>query len=359
MNGMVLQPILSLCSGAGGLDLGVHDALGGRARTVCYVEHETTACEVLATRIADGALDDAPIWTDLHAFDGRPWRGKVAGIIGGYPCQPFSVAGKRLGVNDPRHLWPSIERIIGEVEPGWCFFENVGGHLRLGYWDVVRPGIERLGYRVAQGLFTAAEVAAPHQRERLFILAHAAIGGQRERGEPSERDGQPHGGHGAVEHATRPQLAGSTGRGPDSELADAGSGQLSEPWRGAQGRNGAGPAGAEPDMGNASSAVGEGRLLGSGADEERRQEPDGHPRQPGDLLPAFPPGPGERAAWQRILAVRPDLAPAITQSDIRGVADGVSAGLDLSRAARLRLTGNAVVAPCAALAFRTLWEELI
>lgn len=341
MHDVVLRPqrILSLCSGAGGLDLGVHDALGGCARTVVYVEHEATACEVLAARIADGALDDAPIWGDLHAFDARPWRGRVDGIIGGYPCQPFSVAGKRLGTADPRHLWPSIERILDECRPRWCFFENVAGHLRLGYFDVVKPGLERLGYRVAEGLFTAAEVGAPHQRERLFILgvadasrhgergragqggdrewlgaatrhvAHTTFGGQRERGEPSGGDGQPDGRDGA--------------------LADA----AEHHWR-------RGECGTE---------------TGTGQDGERRRRLTSDGGTP--LFPPFPPGPGDTDAWQRILAEHPDLAPAV-ESPIRRVADGLATGLDLSRTARLRLTGNGVVPAQAALAFRTLWGLL-
>lgn len=99
--------VLSLCSGIGGLDLGLRLALP-QARTVCYAEREVYPAAVLAARIADGALDDAPIWSDLRRFDGQPWRGVVDCIIGGYPCQPFSLAGKRLGTRDPRFVWPHI-----------------------------------------------------------------------------------------------------------------------------------------------------------------------------------------------------------------------------------------------------------
>jgi len=81
--------VLSLCAGIGGIDLGLKLALPG-ARTVCYVENEATACEKLVARIEDGALDDAPIWSDLKTFDCKPWRGRVHCVTGGYPCQPFS-----------------------------------------------------------------------------------------------------------------------------------------------------------------------------------------------------------------------------------------------------------------------------
>lgn len=116
-------------------------------------------------------LDQAPVWTNLKTFDGKPWRGIVDCITGGYPCQPFSVAGKKLGRNDPRHLWPDIKRLITEIEPPICFFENVSNHLRVGFEEVAND-LRQLGYQIKAGLFTAAEVGAPHKRERLFILAY-------------------------------------------------------------------------------------------------------------------------------------------------------------------------------------------
>ena len=86
--------ILSLCSGVGGLDLGLRVAQPN-ARTICFVEIEAFACAILAARMAENAMDPAPIWTNLKTFDGKPWRGVVDCITAGYPCQPFSVAGKQ------------------------------------------------------------------------------------------------------------------------------------------------------------------------------------------------------------------------------------------------------------------------
>jgi DNA (cytosine-5)-methyltransferase 1 len=123
------------------------------------------------------ALDCAPVWDDLTSFDGKPWRGIVDIVHGGYPCQPFSVAGKKLGDKDPRHLWPHIARIVREIEPALCFFENVGGHLRLGF-EQVHDDLRQMGYGVKAGLFSAEEVGAPHRRERLFILAYAEGAGK-------------------------------------------------------------------------------------------------------------------------------------------------------------------------------------
>jgi len=162
--------VLSLASGGGGLDRGIRLALPD-ARTVCYVEIEAAAIAVLVKQMQEGGLDEAPVWTDVTSFDSGPWRGHVDWIVGGYPCQPFSVAGRRLGHRDPRNLWPAFTDIIRTIQPRGCFFENVGQHLRDGYFDVVRPDLEGLGYRVEETLNTAAEIGAPHRRERLFILA--------------------------------------------------------------------------------------------------------------------------------------------------------------------------------------------
>tara|TARA_A100001015_G_C15036574_1_gene736661 strand:- start:2434 stop:3612 length:1179 start_codon:yes stop_codon:yes gene_type:complete len=162
---------MSLCSGVGGIELGFKLAVPS-SRAICYIENEAFACAILKARMQDKILDQAPIWTDLRTFDGKPWRGKVDCLTGGYPCQPFSVAGKKLGEKDPRHLWPEIKRLIGEIEPPICFFENVGGHLRLGFEQVAND-LSELGYKVKAGLFTAQEVGAPHKRERLFILAYS------------------------------------------------------------------------------------------------------------------------------------------------------------------------------------------
>lgn len=170
---MALRTI-SLCSGGGGLDLGLdagarRAGLGG-ARAVCMVEGEAFAVATLAAQMEQGGLAPAPIWSDLRTFDARPWRGVVDCVAGGYPCQPFSLAGHRLGDLDDRHLWPDIVRILRDCEPAWCFFENVSGHLSLGGHDVIRE-LQAMGFCVACSLWTAEEVGAPHRRERLFILA--------------------------------------------------------------------------------------------------------------------------------------------------------------------------------------------
>ena len=162
---------ISFCTGYGGVELGLR-AVIPNLRTVAYVEVEAFACSNLVAKIEAGKLDAAPIWTDIKTFNGRPFRDRIHLITGGYPCQPFSVAGKRQGESDPRHLWPYIEQQIRTIRPLFCFFENVGGHLTIGFSDVYRS-LRNLGYSVEAGLFTAAECGAPHKRERLYILAYA------------------------------------------------------------------------------------------------------------------------------------------------------------------------------------------
>jgi DNA (cytosine-5)-methyltransferase 1 len=153
----------------GGIERGI-ERTGVDVRVACYVEIEAFICENLVQQMEKGLLAPAPIFTDLKKFDGRPFHQRIHGITGGYPCQPFSVAGKQAGKDDPRHLWPYIKDIIGAVRPVWCFFENVPGHINLGYREV-RSDLEQLGYAVEEGVFSAEEVGAPHQRKRLFILA--------------------------------------------------------------------------------------------------------------------------------------------------------------------------------------------
>lgn len=166
---------LALCAGAGGLELALHIADPGY-RTVCYVEREARAAATLVARMADETLDSAPIWGDVTSFDGRRWRGVVDIVSGGYPCQGESNAGRGLGVKDPRWLWPHFRRILIQSGAEWGFFENVGAHLSRSF-PVVAGDLARLGFRVAAGLFTAAECGASHQRERLFILAHRQSNG--------------------------------------------------------------------------------------------------------------------------------------------------------------------------------------
>ena len=163
------QRIISCCTGLRGIERGLERA-GVTIQPIVYLEIEAFICANLVYAMEKGILAPAPIWTDLKTFNARPLLGLVDGIIGGYPCQPFSHAGARNGTEDQRHLYPYISRIIKIANPAWCLFENVEGHLSLGFKEVSED-LRSMGYSVEAGLYSAEEVGAPHRRNRLFILA--------------------------------------------------------------------------------------------------------------------------------------------------------------------------------------------
>lgn len=174
---------LSLCPGIRGLERGV-ERVTGKINVLAYVEIEAFIIENLVTAMDAGILAPAPVWTDVKTFPAEIFRGKVDWLFGGYPCQPFSVAGKQKGTEDPRHLWPYIEKHIDVIRPGGCFLENVPGHLNIGYREV-RQSLEEMGYSIKEGIYSAEEVGAPHERKRLFILALDHT----HRSEPGKRPG--------------------------------------------------------------------------------------------------------------------------------------------------------------------------
>ena len=161
--------VLSLCTGYGGLDEAIERVIGP-IRTVAYVEIEAFAIWCLVKKMEKGLVGAAPVFTDVKTFPAAAFHNKIHGIIGGYPCQPFSNAGQRKGTDDPRHLWPHIQRIVEAVKPVWCLFENVEGHLSLGF-DHVYKSLRNMGYAVEAGMYTAAEVDAPMEGKRLFIYS--------------------------------------------------------------------------------------------------------------------------------------------------------------------------------------------
>jgi site-specific DNA-cytosine methylase len=163
--------MLEWCAGYGGIGLGLKKVFGKRLRCLAYCELEGYAQANLIGKMEAGFLDAAPIWTDVKTFPNEEFHGLVDILVAGYPCQPFSAVGKRNGEDDPRHLWPYIRTAIDTIQPRLCFFENVEGHITLGLSTVISD-LEELGYKVSWGIFSAAEVGAPHQRKRVFIMAN-------------------------------------------------------------------------------------------------------------------------------------------------------------------------------------------
>lgn len=171
MHGDVDLNGLALCAGFGGLERGI-ESLIPCSRTVCYVEGETYPSSVLASKMEAGSLPKAPIWSNVRTFDGKPWRGKVSFISGGFPCQPYSKAGNQLAEKDPRDLWPEFARIIGEVRPNLIFLENVPGVVKWALPTVLED-LSKMGYDAAWCVVAASDVGAPHRRKRWFLFAHS------------------------------------------------------------------------------------------------------------------------------------------------------------------------------------------
>lgn len=367
---------LSLCAGIGGLDLALRQ-LG--VVSVGYVERDAYAAAVLVARMEEALLDRAPIWSDLATFNPHAWRGAVDLVCAGYPCQPFSQAGLRLGSNDPRHLWPHVRRIIDGSGCVGAVLENVSGHVRLGLREVLRD-LAAIGFHAEWGLFTAAEAGAPHRRERLFVLAYRDVDGLRrlwrDRLLDDERtslrddtDGRS-GAHAGLGNAFG-SCAASGERAirddPGRSGPDLPGEVLGYPvQQGPQGRVSS-ESGGRTGLAGSDSLVAD--SLRGGRDGDRLHERD-WPRHVAALAcggrarprpSAWPPGPQDQVAWARVLEADPLLAPAV--SPVRGVADGPAGRLDPDgRAAvfgdrpdRLRCLGNAVSPAQALLAI----EELV
>jgi len=292
--------------------------------TRCYVEWGKKPRECLIGAMDAGYFEPAPIWDDVTTFDGKPFRRAIDTILAGYPCQGESVAGKRLGKDDERWLWPDIARIIREVQPAWVILENVSGHITLGAETVLRE-LREMGFNVAVGLFTAAETGATHKRERWFCVGYSVANAtqaisQRSWWEPARCAGFT---NDCEELAHTISHAGHQGRHRES--------------------------GGTNSQGEANSAGPYSTHL-------------------------FPPGPAESDAWAEIIRVAPNLAPATSFGDAvsysvhlaQMVAAGGLAEAEAERAVRrmvdglagrsraLKLLGNGVVPLEAAYAIRTL-----
>jgi len=160
---------LHLFAGAGGGILG-SELLG--IRTVCAVELEPYPSSVLLARQNDGLLPPFPIWDDVCTFDGRPWRGIVDVVSGGFPCQDISAAGKGAGIDGARSgLWREMHRIVSEVRPQYVFVENSPMLTSRGLGCVLGD-MAAIGYDAEWMVLGADDVGAPHVRKRIWILAH-------------------------------------------------------------------------------------------------------------------------------------------------------------------------------------------
>lgn len=155
---------LALFAGAGGGILGGH-LLGWR--TVCAVEWEPYPASVLVARQNDKILPPFPIWDDVQTFDGKPWRGIVDVVSGGFPCQAYSKAA--AGKNTADDLWPEMRRIVADVTPRYVFAENVS---RVAI-DSAADDCESMGYKTKAIQLSASDMGADHVRKRYWLFAYS------------------------------------------------------------------------------------------------------------------------------------------------------------------------------------------
>ena len=164
---------LDLFSGIGGFSLGLESA--GLVETVAFCDFDKYCKKILNKN-----WPQVPVYDNVKElnYDRLKSDGIISGekgidiITGGYPCQPFSVAGKQKGEDDPRHVWPEMFRLIQELRPSWVIGENVAGHIKLGL-DTVLENLESEGYSSRTFSISASSVGAVHQRERIWIIAHS------------------------------------------------------------------------------------------------------------------------------------------------------------------------------------------
>ena len=201
--------VLDLFSGIGGFSLGLERT--GGFRTVAFCEIEPYCRAVLKNH-----WPDVPCFEDVRKVTAAD-VGPVDVICGGYPCQPFSVAGKRMGAEDDRHLWPEYFRIVKELRPAWVFGENVAGHVNMGLDDVLSD-LEGEGYATRAFVIPACAADAKHRRDRVWIVAHS---------EKLQRDGGDH--NGGRDCVRAPSVSESGNSGDAKNVARPSSGRCARP----------------------------------------------------------------------------------------------------------------------------------
>lgn len=154
--------------------LDLFSGIGGFALAARWAGIETVAfCEIeeFPRKVLNKNFPGVKIHHDIRDLDGKEYEG-IDLITGGYPCQPFSTAGKRRGADDPRHLWPEMFRVIRQARPTWIVCENVAGHVSMGL-DAVLSDMENAGYSGQPIIIPACAKDAPHERKRVWIIFHA------------------------------------------------------------------------------------------------------------------------------------------------------------------------------------------
>ena len=349
---------LALFAGAGGGILGGH-LLGWR--TVCAVEWESYPASVLCARQNDGLLPPFPIWDDVQTFDGKPWRGIVDVISGGFPCQDISAAGKGAGIDGERSgMWGEMARIIHEVRPRFVFVENSPMLTSRGLGQVLGD-LASMGFDARWGVLGAADVGANHQRDRIWIVA-------RWKGD------LPHAQHDRIRWWEQQQKSVKEAHGEIADSASIGSQeQANECLLESEGRGefqseqprytsnvantrcelwderDSGDLDTQEEIGTSSPIFNQSSGEGCGENQvanTREIRPCGKKTEQGMARKLrFAECGVDRNWWQR----EPEFVPRTTQRNMGGVVDGVASRVD-----RLKAIGNGQVPLCAATAWRIL-----
>ena len=354
---------LALFAGAGG------GILGGKLlgwRTVCAVEWEAYPASVLCARQNDGLLPPFPIWDDVQTFDGKPWRGIVDVVSGGFPCQDISAAGKGAGIDGERSgMWGEMARIIHEVRPRFVFVENSPMLTSRGLGRVLGD-LAAMGFDAKWGVLGAADVGANHQRDRIWIVArwkgdlpHAQHNRirwweqqQKSIAETSRNMVNTNGWF--IKTRIKPKIleqqncegeAIGYSHGSDKktlanarcELRDAGNSGIVD---------------TQEEIGTSSPILNQSSGEGCGEDQvadTREIRPCGEKTEQGVARELrFAECGVDRNWWQR----EPEFVPRTTQRNMGGMADGVASRVD-----RLKAIGNGQVPLCAATAWRILNDQ--
>ena len=276
---------------------------------------------------------------------------KFTALTCGYPCQPFSSAGKRKGEEDPRHLWPYIRRHVRAIGPSWVLAENVRGHTTMGLWRVLSD-LEEDGYRTEWGLFSAEETGAPHQRIRVFILAYPHLR-RDHKGTAQTLDRKSKGYRGddllPKRHQVGAELAHTASREPRQSQArnggqDIGGGSEEESL-------------ARKAQGEAASTSGRGKPRGGSWPTARSSDAEGGRIKTERTEKGFR---SKREKSDQYFGANTEgcsgdgeTTHAEAQSELVRAVDGLTHRVD-----RLRLLGNGVVPQTAEIAWKTLWRKM-
>ena len=361
---------LSLCSGYEGIGLGLRRVLPN-LREIAYVEREGFPVANLVSKMEAGELDAAPVFTDVKTFPYGKFRGLVDILSGGFPCQPFSSAGKRKATDDPRHLFPFIAEGIRECRPTVVFLENVEGILSSRTGDgepvlqYVLRTLEGLGYRTTAGIFSASEVGAPHQRKRVFILGMDDSRLQRQEESEQQAAGLEQSseelGHSSSERCEQdPSLRSEQQASWTNEVSGESRGKLgystnngcitSEESRETSGSQEEGRV--QESQGGSHELAHSNNEGFPGRNEPTEGNPKGWEAQAGQHTPLD--------AGRDLWVSRPDEPqyeweePRVIESELGRTVNGASSRVD-----RLRLLGNGVVPQTASKAFVTLIQRLV